>query len=97
MTISSIGIPYLGGAAPAAAAAPSLPLPAERYQGSVPKHTRVHGADLATYRRVYGAMGAANSTLASKNFPSTRAALTLAVRFASAAVFIPVVHAERKS
>lgn len=42
-----------------------LPIPADQYQGSVPTHDWVSGADAATYRRVYGALGAASGAFAS--------------------------------
>ncbi|MBI3925864.1 MAG: hypothetical protein HY319_10015 [Armatimonadetes bacterium] len=44
--------------APPVRSAP-LPVRADQYRGSVPEHHPVDGADLATYRRVYGACGAA--------------------------------------
>jgi len=45
--------------------APPLPVPAEQYKGSINEHHLVKGADLPTYRRVFGALGAANFAFAS--------------------------------
>lgn len=51
--------------APVAAPPAALPVQADQYRGSTPPHQRVHGADLDTYRRVYGALGAATGSFAS--------------------------------
>lgn len=41
------------------------PCPADEYKGSIPEHHWVKGADLSTYQKVYGALGAANFAFAS--------------------------------
>ncbi len=45
--------------------ASSLPVPAEKYQGSIGEHHLVGDADLSTYRKVCGALGASNFAFAS--------------------------------
>lgn len=45
--------------------APSLPIPAEQYKGSIGEHHSVDDADLSTYRKVFGALGASSFAFAS--------------------------------
>jgi len=42
-----------------------LPLQADQYKGSIEEHHWVRGADLSTYKKVFGAIGAANMAFAS--------------------------------
>lgn len=44
---------------------PSCPIPADQYKGSIPGHHWVKGADLSTYTKVFGGIGAANCAFAS--------------------------------
>ncbi|MDQ7826739.1 MAG: YiiX/YebB-like N1pC/P60 family cysteine hydrolase [Candidatus Eremiobacteraeota bacterium] len=43
----------------------TLPVPADQYKGAVEEHHWVKDADLATYKKVYGAIGAATMAFAS--------------------------------
>jgi uncharacterized protein YycO len=42
-----------------------FPIQADKYQGSIGEHHLVRGADLSTYKKVFGAIGAANLAFAS--------------------------------